>query len=144
LQQKHQSWSEKMEISNITDNSAVAGTDGGRGIANVNYILYILGFFLGLTAVVAVAIAYINRNTAVEPYRSHLNWQIHIFWRGITFLIATGCLYFVAMLLGFATAGLGFVLLLLPTGLGIWWLAWTIMAIVRGIQALGRGEIILR
>jgi uncharacterized membrane protein len=129
-----------MSLSSVSENPAVTGGDGGKSTANLNYILYIVGFFTGISALVGVILAYTGRSTAAEPYRSHLNWQIRIFWRGVTMLAISTVLYMAAGILGFFTAGFGFVLMLLPLGLGIWWLVWTILAVVRGMKALGRGD----
>jgi uncharacterized membrane protein len=128
------------DIGKITENPAISGSDGGRSIANIIYILYIVGFFTGITALVGVILAYVNRNDSRAPYRAHLNWQIKVFWRGIWFGVAEVILSIVVSIIAFATAGLGAPLYLLQIAIGLWWFVWTILAIIRGMKALGRGQ----
>jgi len=129
-----------MDIANVSENAAVTGNDGGRSTANLNYILFIVGFFTGITALVGVILAYVNRDNAAEPFRSHLSWQIKIFWRGIWFGLGIAVTYFVAAVAGILTVGFGFILMLIPMALGIWWMVWTLLAIIKGMKALGRSE----
>jgi uncharacterized membrane protein len=129
-----------MDIANVSENAAVTGNDGGRSTANLNYILFIVGFFTGITALIGVILAYVNRDNAAEPFRSHLNWQIKIFWRGIWFGLGIAVTYFVAAVAGILTVGFGFILMLIPMALGIWWMVWTLLAIIKGMKALGRSE----
>jgi uncharacterized membrane protein len=127
-----------MEIANVTENTVVTGSDGGRSTANLIYILYIIGFFTGITTLVGVILAYVNRQQSVELFKSHMNFQIKIFWRGIVFMVVIFLLNVVFTAIGVATGGIGFVLELIPLGLGIWWLVWTIVSIAKGMGALGR------
>lgn len=129
-----------MEIANVTENAVTTGNDGARSTANLNYILYIVGFFTGITALVGVVLAYVHRDNAAEPFRSHLNWQIRIFWRGVWFGVAISLTYVLSAAVGIATMGFGFILMLVPTALGVWWLVWTVLAIIKGMKALGRRE----
>ena len=118
------------------------GPSSGRGIANVNYALYIAGFFTGVTPFIGVALAYLNRRRASLLVRSHLDWQIKIFWRGVLAGVAVIVLHALVAGLGALTFGVGLVLLVIPWGIGAWWLVWTIWAIVKGLQRLGRGDAI--
>jgi uncharacterized membrane protein len=129
-----------MDIANVSENAAVTGNDGGRSTANLNYILFIVGFFTGITALIGVILAYVNRDNAAEPFRSHLNWQIKIFWRGIWFGLGIAVTYFVAAVAGILTVGFGFILMLIPMALGIWWMVWTLLVIIKGMKALSRSE----
>jgi len=133
-----------MELSNITENAVIQGNDGGKSAVNLNYILFIIGFFTGITALIAVILAYVNREAATEPYRSHLNWQIKIFWRGVIFAVVNTFLYIVVSMIAVATMGLGAVLLLLPLASVVWWLVWTIKAIAKGMKALGQHQAITK
>lgn len=127
-------------ISKTTDNAAVAGRDGGRGMANIVYILYIVGFFTVITALVGVVLAYVNRGSAVAPYDTHFSHQIRIFWRGVFLLVVSAILYGVTGVIGVATMGLGMILAIIPFGIGLYWLIWTIIQIIKGMQSLGRAE----
>ncbi len=114
--------------------------DGGRGMAHLIYILYIAGFLTGVSALVGVVLAWTNRNAATAPFQSHFDWQIHIFWRGLTFLVVMVALYFLAALAGSLILGFGFILAIFFVPIGIWWFVWTILAIAKGMTALGRQE----
>ena len=90
------------------------------------YILYVVGFMNGLTALVGAIIAYLQRDEGDAVVQSHFQFQFR------TFLI--GLLYIVV---GAATlhVGLGFLVLL-------WWLVWTLMRCVKGLLALNAGAAI--
>lgn len=126
-----------MSIDKVTDNRVVTGSDGGRSAANLNYILYIIGFFVGVTAIVGVAMAYSNRGTATPVYRSHFDWQIKIFWRSVWFFVWLFVLWFVLTIIAALTLGLGIVLFVIPFGIWIWWVVSTATRIAKGMKALG-------
>jgi uncharacterized membrane protein len=129
-----------MSIDSVTDNRVVTGSDGGRGAANLNYILYIVGLFTGITAIIGVVLAYSNRDTASATFRSHFDWQIKIFWRSVKFWLAMSILFFLFTLIAVVTLGLGIVLYVVPFGIWVWWLVSTITRIARGMRALGLGQ----
>lgn len=112
--------------------------DAGRDLAILNYILCILGFFTGITAIIALMLAYLRRANAVGVVRSHLDWQIRIVWHGLLALLVIGVLHTVIIGLGAITFGVGLVFLVVPWALGLAWLVWTAWAIARGMQRLGR------
>ena len=118
---------------------AAYGLDGGRFVANLNYALYIAGFFTGITAVVGVVLASLRRGSASVLVRSHLDWQIRIFWHCILAGIAIVVLHALVIGLGAVTFGVGLVFMVVPWAIGAWWLVWTIWAIVKGLQRLSRG-----
>lgn len=62
-----------------------------RTIAFVNYGLLFAGiFFAGVPAVIAVVIAYAQRDTATALIRSHHNFQIRIFWIAFAITLTAG------------------------------------------------------
>ncbi len=116
-----------------------AGSDGGHTLATVNYALLIAGFFTaGVTAFVAALLAYLRRGSVPSTVRSHMDWQIRIFWHWVLAAIVIFTLHWVVIGLGTITFGVGLVFLVVPWGIGAWWLVWTIWAIVRGLQRLSR------
>jgi uncharacterized membrane protein len=131
-----------MEIAGVTENTVVTGSDGGRNVANVIYVLYIIGFFVGVTALIGVILAYVNRTAASSVFKSHMTFQIKIFWRGIIVIVVNTVLYLVISALGIVSSAFSFALYIVPIGISLWWLVWTIMAIAKGMGALGRQEII--
>ena len=63
----------------------------GHNNLNINkiiYILYMVGILFGLTFLVGGIVAYIYRDNAVtEVEKSHIEFQISTFWKGIIFVI---------------------------------------------------------
>jgi uncharacterized membrane protein len=100
--------------------AAVART----GTANLIYILYIVGFFVPLTTLAGVVMAYLNRGGGDEIADTHFTFQIRTFWIG-----------FLAMVVGtvLSLVLVGYLVILL-------WLVWTLVRIISGMQKLGRGE----
>ncbi|OYW93680.1 MAG: hypothetical protein B7Z13_06675 [Caulobacterales bacterium 32-67-6] len=67
----------------------IGGTprDSARNLALMNYgLLFASFFFAGVPALVAVIIAYTQRDASAEPGRSHFTFQIRTFW--VAFVLA--------------------------------------------------------
>jgi uncharacterized membrane protein len=88
--------------------------------ARIIYILYLVGLAVGITAVIGVVMAYVNRNEAPEWLRSHYEFQIRTFWIAILYS-------FIGVLLTMVLIG---VLVLLFT------VVWLIIRVVKGFKAL--------
>ncbi|WP_119342611.1 DUF4870 family protein [Facilibium subflavum] len=90
--------------------------------ARAVYILYFIGFFTGLTAIIGVILAHIKKNEPDVPFwlKSHFSFQIKTFWYGIIYLI-------IATLL--LAIGIGIVVY-------IWWFIWTLIHSIKGFIAL--------
>lgn len=64
---------------------------GARNLAMVNYaLLFAAAFFAGVPALVAVIIAYVQRESAPPPLRAHHDFQIRIFWVGFLMSVIAG------------------------------------------------------
>lgn len=104
------------------DRSGVVVDD--RGLAFAVYVLYLAGYFVGVTALIGVAIAYFQERTAGTGIRSHYQFQVRTFWIGLLYLFGG--------------------VLLLHVGIGglilIWWFAWSLIRNVKGLLALNRNE----
>ena len=120
------------------DASWFVDDEAGRDLAVLNYVLLILGFFTGITALVALVLAYGRRGGTSGTVRSHLDWQIRIVWHSVLALLAIAVLHAVVVGLGAITFGLGLVFLVIPWALGLVWVMWTIWAIIRGMSRLRR------
>jgi uncharacterized membrane protein len=94
------------------------------GLALTVYILYLVAFLTGITALVGAIIAYLQRDTTDRVSQSHFQFQIRTFWIGI--------LYF---FVGFLTLHIGIGALIL-----LWWIIWTAVRCVKGLLALNMGE----
>ena len=102
----------------------------------VVYVLYLLGFTNGLTFLVGLIVAYVNRETAGPINASHYTFAIRTFWLSIWWF-----------LIGAALIGFGVVLLVLLIGIpmivaggaiiaaiSIWFVVRTIMGLAYVIK----------
>jgi uncharacterized membrane protein len=94
------------------------------GLVLTVYILYLVGFLTGITVLVGVVIAYLQRDITDRVSQSHFQFQITTFWIGV--------LYF---FVGFLMIHLGIGVLIL-----LWWVGWTVIRCVKGLLALNMGE----
>ena len=101
------------ELSGGTDSNAKTN-------ARIVYILFLVGLFAGITAIVGVVMAYINKDDAPEWLKSHYQFQIRTFWIGALFI-------FLGTILSIVIIG-WFILL--------FWLVWVIIRAVKGLKAL--------
>jgi uncharacterized membrane protein len=91
------------------------------------YILYLVGFLAGITVLVGLVIAYLQRDNTDRLSQSHFQFQISTFWIGLLY-------FFIGILTLHFLIG---VLILL------WWVVWTVIRCVKGLLALNMGEPIL-
>lgn len=94
---------------------------GDGGMANIIYILYLVGIAVGITSIVGVVMAYMNKGDAPEWLESHYRFQIRTFWIGMLYGI-------IGMVL--TTIIVGFLVLLFVL---VWW----IVRCIKGMRALG-------
>jgi uncharacterized membrane protein len=92
--------------------------------ALVIYILYLASLVIGVTGIVGVVLAYINRGKAGGFVESHYTFLIRTFWIGILYALISVVLIIVVI---------GFPLMF---AVAVWFIARCIL----GIQALQRGE----
>jgi uncharacterized membrane protein len=98
--------------------------EAGKDNVQLIYILYLVSFVVGITLLVGVIMAYINRGQAAGWAESHYTFLIRTFWIGLLFGIISVVLVFV--IIGFVTAFLTAV--------------WVIIRCVKGLQLVGRRE----
>ncbi|WP_306141084.1 DUF4870 domain-containing protein [Roseibium sp. MMSF_3412] len=109
----------------MNDQSDVAGymEPGGKN-ATLIYILYLVSIIVGITSIVGVILAYLNKGKAAEWVDTHYTYQIRTFWIGFLFSI-------IGVVLMFVFIG---IFVLLAT------LVWAIIRCIKGLQLAGRGE----
>ena len=90
----------------------------------VIYILYLAGLVIGISGIVGIVLAYINRGKAGGVVETHYTWLIRTFWIGLLYALISAVLMLLAI---------GFVLMF---AVAVWFIARCII----GLQALGRGE----
>ncbi|NNL06322.1 MAG: hypothetical protein HKO86_01260 [Gammaproteobacteria bacterium] len=100
------------------NNTAAAGT------AKLVYILYLVSLLIGITAIVGLIIAYVNRDDAPGWLQSHYQFQIRTFWIGAFYMIVG------ILLLQFL---IGLLILL-------FFIFWLIVRCARGIKYLDKKE----
>lgn len=105
--------------------------NGNPALSNSNlvlaiYVLYFVGYFTGITALIGVIIAHIQVGAADPITRSHYAFQIRTFWIGLGYIIL-GLLLSVVLV--------GFAILL-------WWFVWSLVRGVKGLLVLNEGKAI--
>lgn len=91
---------------------------GGDNVKLI-YILYLASAVIGVTILVGLVIAYINRGDAAGTWaESHYTYQIRTFWIGLLY----SCISVVLMIIG-----IGFLLIIAVA-------VWGIVRCVRGLQ----------
>lgn len=116
-------------MTNAVDQPAVkAPVVNDKGYALSVYLLYLIGFLTGITALVGVIIAYVKKPTASGFLQSHFQFQVRTFWIGLLYL------------------GVGSFLLFLYIGgpILLWWFVWTLVRTIKGLILLNDGRPIPR
>jgi len=100
-----------------------ASPDQGK-TANIIYILYLASIVVGITAIIGVIMAYVNRSGAPEWVQSHYRFQIRTFWIGL--------------LLG--VVGLVTTIILIGWLIILFYLIWLIVRCVKGMSSISKAE----
>ncbi|MCB1454288.1 MAG: hypothetical protein KDJ43_11640 [Rhizobiaceae bacterium] len=96
----------------------------GKLNIQVIYILYLAGFVIGISTLVGIVIAHINRGKSEAWIETHYTWAIRTFWIGLLY-------GFISLVLSVVL--IGFVLMLAVA-------VWIIVRCVIGLQQVGRNE----
>jgi len=107
-----------------TQDAVSSAVEAGASNVKLIYILYLGSFLVGITGVIGVVMAYLNRGSAPAWAVSHYTYQIRTFWIGFLYAVVAGVL---------VMAAIG--VLLVPLVM-IWW----IVRCVKGLQLAGRSE----
>jgi uncharacterized membrane protein len=84
------------------------------------YVLYLVGFFTAITALVGVVIAYVQIDKADDMLRTHYRFQIRTFWIGLLYVVI----------------GALSVIIIVGIFILLWWFIWTLVRCVKGLLAL--------
>lgn len=99
------------------------GQSTSKGMAQIVYILYLVGIVFGITGIVGVIMAYVYKEEAPDWLKTHYRFQIRTFWIGLLYLV-------IGVLLSFIL--IGYLVLL-------FWLVWLIVRCVKGLKTLDQG-----
>ena len=94
------------------------------GLVMVVYILYLAGFFTGISALAGVIIAHMQAGRSDPVSNTHFQFQIRTFWIGLLYVVV-----------GAITAVVAIGVLIL-----LWWFIWTLIRCVKGLLALNAHE----
>lgn len=93
--------------------------------AKIIYILYLVSMALGITAIIAVVIAYINKDDEMPEWlKSHYDFLISTFWKGMIMLIV----------------GVLTIIIVIGIPILIFFTVWTIIRCVKGMKRLDLQE----
>src|SRR5260221_14259184 len=68
----------------MTDSGATPPLmSASRGNVQIVYILYLLSFLAGFTAIIGIVIAYVSKADASDWLKSHYDFAIRTFWIGL-------------------------------------------------------------
>lgn len=87
-------------------------------LALIIYLLYGAGYFVGVSALAGVVMAYVKIDDADPVLRSHYQFQIRTFWIGFMYL----------------AVGIPFGVVLIGLPVLAWWFVWSLVRIVKGIM----------
>lgn len=105
-------------------NETTTNNTTGAGTAKLVYLLYLISLLIGVTAVVGLIVAYVNRDDAPGWLQSHYQFQIRTFWIGGLYMLVG------IMLLQFL---IGLLILL-------FFILWLIVRCAKGIKYLDKEE----
>jgi len=105
-------------------NQAIDDRPVSTDTAKIIYILYLVGFAAGITALIGLVMAYVNRDEAPEWLKTHYQFQIRTFWIGLLYGVLAFVLTFVMI---------GFLIFLFIA-------VWLIVRVVKGFKYLERRE----
>jgi uncharacterized membrane protein len=109
-----------MTMSTLGPDASPQSGLSGKQLCLIVYVLYLIAYFTGLTALIGVIIAHVQVGSADPLLASHYRFQIRTFWIGILYIVVGSILSIV--LVGIAVL--------------IWWFIWSLVRNVKGLLAL--------
>jgi uncharacterized membrane protein len=105
-----------------TPGAALPADDTGS--AKIIYILYLVGLILGITALVGLIMAYVNKSGNEGTANTHYRFQIRTFWIGLLMLV-----------IGTMTS-----MIIIGWFILLFWVVWTIVRCANGMKYLQQGN----
>jgi len=88
-----------------------------NAFALIVYVLYCVGYFTVISALIGVIIAHVKVHDTDPVLRSHYQFQIRTFWIGLLYL----------------AIGIPLCMVLIGIPVLAWWLVWSLIRIIKGI-----------
>ncbi|MEO9612192.1 MAG: DUF4870 domain-containing protein [Nitratireductor sp.] len=98
--------------------------EAGKTNIQIIYVLYLVSLAIGVTALIGIVLAHMNRGKAGGWVETHYTWAIRTFWIGVLYGVICVVL---------AVIGIGFLLMIAVA-------VWAIVRIVIGLQKSSREE----
>ena len=98
--------------------------NNSSSIAKVNYILQIISTIIGVTGIIAVVIAYINKEDSEDWLQTHYRFQIRTFWIGVLYI----------------TLGLFLLQVVIGVFILIFTFFWLVIRCAKGLKQLEKSE----
>lgn len=92
--------------------------------AKIIYVLYLAALIAGITSLIGLVVAYVNKDQAGEVEAAHFRYQIRTFWIGMLYGVICAIT---------SVIGIGVLLFL---ALAVWW----IVRSVKGLMAINAGR----
>jgi len=89
-----------------------------KQITVIIYVLYLVGFVTGLTALAGVIMAHLKVSEADPVSRTHFQYQIRTFWIGLGLIVLSAITAFI--LIGYL--------------IGLAWMVWTLVRCIKGLM----------
>ncbi len=120
------------------ETSPTVTTEEEKILPAVVYGLYLLGFTNGLTFIVGLIVASVNRGAAGPINQSHFTFAIRTFWQGIAWFLLGAAILAIGIPLSIVLIGIPLVMLggTIMGAVGLWF----VVRCVLGISYLVRGE----
>ncbi len=110
---------------NVTEQAIEKAKERGAAkLALIIYILYLASFVIGLTGIIGLIMAYVNKSDAPNWLQSHYQYQIRTFWIGFLFAFAGVATMIIAI---------GYIILLASA-------IWFIVRCVKGMKLLNENN----
>lgn len=123
----------------MTDTTVIAPrAEEDKILPAMVYGLYLLGFTNGLTFIIGLIVAYVNRDAAGPINESHYTFAIRSFWLSIAWFLIGGALILFGIPMLIVLVGLPMIIAggLIMGAVSLWFVARCVM----GIYYLARGE----
>src|SRR4029453_7829622 len=89
-------------------------------MALIVYILYFVGYFTGVTALIGAIMAHVQVDSAEPLLATHYRFQIRTFWIGLLYLVV----------------GVVLSLIVIGAAVLVWWFIWSLIRNIKGVLAL--------